>query len=94
MSQSKESRMADFQHKTFVLMFHILLIFGIPAILAYFVGRHLDTTYSIRPYGTLAVLGIAFVTSWTLVFRMYFRLERERKEIEAMVDTEDNHTLN
>lgn len=87
MEKTKEQRMADFQHKTFVLMFRILVIFGAPAAIAFFVGRHFDTTYDIRPYGSLAVLAVAFVFSWFLIFRMYMKLEKERKEIEAMEDT-------
>ena len=58
-------------HKSFVLMFRILLIFGIPAAAAFFIGRWLDTTYDMRPYGSMAVLAVAFILSWTLVIRMY-----------------------
>jgi hypothetical protein len=84
MEKSKQQRMDEFQHKTFVLMFRVLLIFGIPAIVGYFVGDWLDATYDIRPYGSLAALAVTFITSWALVFRMYMSLERERKHIESL----------
>jgi hypothetical protein len=89
MNKNKQQRMDEFQHKTFVLMFRVLLMFGIPAILGYFVGDWLDQTYDIRPYGSLAALAVTFLLSWVLVFRMYFALERERKQIEAMEDMTD-----
>lgn len=88
MNKNKQQRMEEFQHKTFVLMFRVLLMFGIPAILGYFIGDWLDQTYNIRPYGSLATLAVSFFISWVLVFRMYFSLERERKQIESMEDIE------
>jgi hypothetical protein len=94
MEKNKQQRMDEFQHKTFVLMFRVLLIFGIPAIAAYFVGDWLDTSYDMRPYGSLAALAVSFIISWALVFRMYFALERERKQIESMEDTTDTSESN
>ena len=58
-------------------MFRILLIFGIPAAFAYFIGKWIDTTYEMRPYGTLAVLAVAFISSWAMVIRIYKKLTKE-----------------
>jgi hypothetical protein len=74
---SVEQKREALVHKTFVLMFRILIIFAIPAIIAYFLGQWIDTTYDIRPKGTLMVLPIAFITSWVLVIRIYQKLTKQ-----------------
>ena len=72
-----------------MMMFRILIIFGLPAILGYFVGEWVDTRYSMRPTGTLLVLLVTFVFSWTVTIRMYLTLDKERKEIEALEESEE-----
>lgn len=74
-------------HKTFLMMFRILLIFGIPAAIAFFIGRWIDTRFDIRPYGSLAALAIALISSWAAVIRMYLRMNRELRQID-----EEEHT--
>lgn len=75
-------------HKTFMLMFRVLAIFGIPAAIAFFAGRYMDGTYNNGDDKFIFIfLGIAFVTSWILVIRMYRAITKEfaalRKEEEA-----------
>ncbi len=79
---SIQQKREELTHKTFTLMFRILIIFGIPAILAYFSGAWLDSTYGIRPYGTLAVLAVAFVSSWYGVLRIYQSLQKQYRELD------------
>lgn len=81
-------RKKKLQDRTFMLMFRILIIFGLPAVLGYFVGNWVDMTYNMRPYGSLLVLLVTFVFSWIVVIRMYLTLDKERKEIEALEDAE------
>ncbi len=69
-------------HKTFMLMFRILLIFGIPVVIAYFSGKAIDLRYNIRPYGTLACLFASFVFSWVWVIRLYTKLNKEFAALE------------
>tara|TARA_Y100001970_G_C13758538_1_gene614566 strand:+ start:286 stop:561 length:276 start_codon:yes stop_codon:yes gene_type:complete len=69
-------------HKTFMLMFRILLIFGIPVAIAYFAGKEIDLRYQIRPYGTLACLFVSFSFSWVLVIRLYTKLNKEFAALE------------
>lgn len=69
-------------NRTFRLMLQILVIFGVPAGIAFFVGRWIDTTYDIRPNGTLAVLGVSFVLSWGITIMLYRKISREFKELE------------
>ncbi|PIT86944.1 MAG: hypothetical protein COU33_00395 [Candidatus Magasanikbacteria bacterium CG10_big_fil_rev_8_21_14_0_10_43_6] len=88
MTQTVEERKEALVHRTFVLMFRILLIFGLPAIAAFFIGRWIDTTYEIRPKGTLAVLGSAFVLSWTLVIRIYTKLSAQFRALQHEEESE------
>ncbi|OIO20159.1 MAG: hypothetical protein CO029_03845 [Candidatus Magasanikbacteria bacterium CG_4_9_14_0_2_um_filter_41_10] len=78
------------RHKTFLSMFRILLIFGIPAIVSYFLGGWIDTTYDMKPYGTLSVLGVAFLLSWTLTIRMYFQIDRAFRELRQKQEAREN----
>ncbi|EKD67300.1 MAG: hypothetical protein ACD_48C00486G0001 [uncultured bacterium] len=77
------------RHKTFLLMFRILLIFGIPAVLAYFAGGWLDKSYDMRPYGSLMALGVAIVTSWTITIRIYLKVDKEFRELRKKMDERD-----
>lgn len=80
--ENKQQKREAFQHKTFVLMLRILFIFGIPAVTGYFLGKYLDNRFDMRPVGSVLTLIATFVFSWTLVIRMYLKLEKERKKID------------
>jgi len=77
------------RHKSFLLMFRILVIFGIPAVLAYFSGLWLDTRFDMRPYGSLMALGVAVVCSWTITIRMYLRIDKEFRELRKKMEARD-----
>lgn len=77
-----EERKAKLMKKVYRLMFAILLIFGIPAVPAFFVGRWLDTTYDMRPTGSVLALIVAAIISWTIMIRLYKKIRNELKEIE------------
>ncbi len=62
-------------------MFKILIVFGVPAAIAFFAGRWADQTYDMRPYGSLIALGIAFVVSWAITIRIYIKLDRAYKAL-------------
>jgi hypothetical protein len=81
---SLEAEKEALMQRTFMLMFRILLVFGLPAFLAYHIGGFIDGKFALeKPYGTLVCLGVAFVSSWVMVFRIYFSLEKEYKALEA-----------
>lgn len=92
MGHSLLDRRASLERRTFLVMFRILLIFGMPAVIGFFAGRYLDTTYDMRPYGSLLVLGITLIFSWVLVIRLYLSLEKERREIEKLEQEQDIET--
>ena len=81
-NKSTEEKKQEAIDRTFTVMFKILLIFGLPAFAAYWAGKWLDNTYNIEPYGTLAVLFLAFMFSWALVIKIYKDISKEFKEIE------------
>lgn len=79
---SIEDKRQALHDKTFRLMFRVLVIFGLPALAGYWVGKWVDTTYDMRPYGTLMVLGVTFAFSWALVIRMYLQITKEYRALE------------
>lgn len=90
---SIEERRQELVQKTFRLMLRILLIFGIPAFVGYFVGEWIDTTYDVRPNGTVGVLAITFVISWAMIIRMWKKLNAQFKALdeEERQQEEDTH---
>lgn len=87
-----EQKKQELTHKTFLMMFHILWVVGIPAIGAFFGGRWLDTTYDMRPYGSVIASVVALAISWTILIKMYkgitaeyrkLRIEEEKQEEES-----------
>ncbi len=74
--------------RTFKLMLQILVIFGVPAAIAFFVGRWIDSSYDIRPNGTLAMLGISFVISWGITIVLYRKISRQFKELDRREQAE------
>lgn len=62
-------------------MLQILVIFGIPAIIAYFAGKWLDVTYDMRPTGSIIAIVIALAVSWALTIRIYRQLTKEFKDL-------------
>lgn len=80
-SQKRE----ELQHKTFVMMLWLLVIFGLPAVGAYFGGLWLDTTFKMRPLGTVICSIIALIISWTITIIIYKRFKKAFKRL----DTQD-----
>ncbi len=78
----------DFMHRMHMMMFKILLIFGIPAGIAYGVGQWLDGKYFEGRNGSMLALGVAFVLSWSITLYLYSKLEKERREIELKEEEE------
>ena len=79
----------DLTHKTFTMMFQVLLIFAIPVFVGYFVGQWLDTRFEIKPYGTMLVLAVTFISSWAVVIRMYLRVSKKFIELREQEERED-----
>lgn len=80
-------------HKTFTIMIRVAIIFAIPAILAFFLGRYIDERFAVRPNGTLIVLGITFVGSWITVIRMYLSIDRQFRVLREKQEEEDSKNV-
>jgi len=79
---SLDKEREELTHKTFMLMIKVAFIFGVPAALAFFVGRLLDNAYDIRPNGTLVALAVSFVLSWIITIVVYRKMSRAFKDLE------------
>ncbi len=83
----------NYRAKVFRMMLHIAVIFGGPAVLAFWGGGFLDIKFDTgADTWRLALLGVAFVFSWVLVFRLYNKLNKESRAIEEkakQVNSED-----
>lgn len=88
-----EAQREHLMSKSFKMMFLILVIFGVPALLAYFVGNWADKTFDMRPIGSVLALLASAVVSWTILIRIYIKLDREFKELRKREEAEEkqNH---
>ena len=82
MTKEFEDKREALRHKTFTLMLRVLVIVGIPAFAAYFGGQWLDTTFDMRPTGSLIAAAVGIVISWIFIIRIYNQLRREYKNVE------------
>ncbi len=69
-------------HKTFKAMLNILVIFSLPAFIALFLGNFLQDKISVDFNITWPLLLGAFVFSWVLTFRLYFKIAEEFKKLD------------
>ena len=88
-----EQKKEELVQKTFRMLLRILLIFGLPAVAAFFLGKWVDTQFSAKPYGTLIILLLSFAFSWFLTIRMYFQLQRQYEALDKE-EEEEQKALN
>lgn len=68
-SETKKKEKTFNQKDVYKMTIQNILIFGIPAVIAAFLGNFIDKTFEIQPYGSLAILGIFFTISWISIIR-------------------------
>ena len=73
-------------NKVFVMMLHILWIFGLPASAAYFTGRWLDQTYFIRPMGSVLAGAVALTISWIATFKLYKQIKADYRALDKITE--------
>lgn len=85
-SHEIEELREQYRAKVFRMMLYVGVIFGGPAIVAFWVGGRLDVHFATGgdTYRLIA-LAVTFVLSWVWVFRLYAQLNREAKEVERKV---------
>ncbi|HRY37029.1 MAG TPA: hypothetical protein P5230_04145 [Candidatus Magasanikbacteria bacterium] len=69
-------------HKTFKAMLNILVIFSLPAFAALFLGKFLQDKISIGFNIIWPLLAGAFIFSWVMTFRLYFKISEEFKKLD------------
>ena len=90
MSSSELEKLKDskeiYRNKAFSMMLEIGVIIAIPAVVAFFVGKHFDgqTSGNDKIY-TLISLGVAFVLSWTIIIYKYIRFDKKVKAIDKKI---------
>lgn len=62
-------------------MIHVLFIFGLPAVAAFWAGKWADTRFDMYPWGSLLALLVSAIISWAIIIRMYIRLTKEWKQL-------------
>lgn len=68
----------------FWLALHIAFIFGIPAVLAAFIGNKINSIYNIKGVEFL-LLFFAFVLSWAIIAREYKRKTKILNDLDAEI---------
>lgn len=87
MSEISKER-ASLNYKMWLIMIKIAFIFGIPAGIGYFIGKYLDERFAMRPNGTLIVLFVTFILSWTMTVLEYKKIARQFKELDEKEEQE------
>lgn len=80
---SLQEQQDAFRSKTFRMMIHVALIFGIPAAIAAFAGTRLDAQAGEGKTWTVALLVVSFIVSWVLTIGLYMKLNKEARELDA-----------
>ena|SRR3989344_5000246 len=74
----------SYRHKTFLMMFEVLVIFGAPAVAAYFLGKYMELSKAMH----FGILGTAFVISWAIMIARYKSISRKLKEVNSVIKKE------
>jgi len=77
-----KSKKDEIVSKIFWKIFQTIFVLGIPAFLAVYFGLKLDGYYNNGRKITIALLVLAFILSWIIIIRQYYKLNDEIKEVE------------
>jgi len=69
-------------NKAFVMMLQVLVVFAVPGLIGVFLGKWIDKTYDVWPWGSLIASAIAIVLSWAVIIKMYKKLKRDFAQLE------------
>ena len=79
------SRRSAFQHRAFRLVLEVAVIFGIPALLAFFLGRYIDNAAGTDTKWILVCLAVSFIFSWVIMIIQYRKIDRELKLLDKLI---------
>ena len=90
--EAKRDKMVN---KTFILMLEILVIFGVPAAIAFFAGAWLDTRFDTGGKTLqLTSLAVAFVTSWVITIAKYRKINKQLEDLDKQIKELKNSSVN
>jgi uncharacterized membrane protein len=79
-----------YRHSFFLMTFETIFIFGIPALLGYFIGIYLKNTYYISKYIQILILLPMFILSWLILIKRYKNLDLKLKNINLKIKDLEN----
>jgi uncharacterized membrane protein (DUF485 family) len=74
-------------HRLFYMMLEFFVIFGVPALIAFFLGDHLDNYFDSGRLWKIVLLAIAFVISWIIVVIRVRKITKELKALDEKIKT-------
>ena len=84
-NETESERQERFRRKTVRAMIEVAFVFAVPAFIALFTGKRLDSLYDSGKFWLFTSLAVAFVFSWGIIIRMYIRLSREARDMDESV---------
>ncbi len=86
-----QKKQKELRTKAFWIAFEMIFVFGVPAALAMLVGEWLTEERGMEDWVTYALLALAFVSSWVIV---YYRVRWLAQEMDkASKENEDNEEM-
>jgi len=81
------------QNRLYSMMIEIIFIFGIPAILAVFLGGKIDATLDSGRQWTIVALVVAFIVSWIFLVVRVLKIGKDLKEIDRQIKENKNEVV-
>ncbi len=75
----------SYRHKAFLMMFEILVIFGLPALLGFFLADYLAARYALPKIVEVLILLPFFILSWVILIFRYKIVDRELKDVNKKI---------
>ncbi|RJQ30359.1 hypothetical protein C4572_04310 [Candidatus Parcubacteria bacterium] len=76
-------------HKTFLHLFEIFFIFGIPAVIAFFVSQKLEPGKG----ANIIIFVASFALSWVIMIVRFVQIDKKMKDIDKRIKEADCHKV-
>lgn len=78
MKETAEQRKKRLNKQTYDLFFRITLMLAIPAVISVFVGKFVDSSFDIKPYGSLITFAVFNILTWValIVYAKRFIIDK------------------
>jgi hypothetical protein len=81
--QQKQEVLKRAKKNIYLVVIRIFILFSLPAIVGLFLGRWIDQTYNVRPWGSFGTLIVFYATTWVLIAVFHKRILSTIEEAEA-----------